>query len=54
MAWNESWASRDIQFSIYILKGTQKLKDVIYAQNWKPVEVGHNILNKEKVTESWL
>ena len=52
MAWNESQASRDIQFNIYTLKGTKISKDVIYAQNWKPVEVGHNISNSEKVTES--
>ena len=52
MAWNESQASRDIQFNIYTLKGTKIWKDVIYAQNWKPVEVGHNISNSEKVTES--
>ena len=37
---------------IYTLKGNKKLKDVIYTQNWKPVEVGHNISNNEKVTES--
>ena len=48
MAWNASQASRDIQFNIYTLKGTKKLKDVIYA----PVKVGHNISNNEKVTES--
>ena len=52
MAWNESQASRGIQFNIYTLKGTKKLKDVIYAQNWKPVEVGLNISHSEKVTES--
>ena len=34
------------------VKGTKKLKDVKYAQNWKPVEVRHNISNSEKVTES--
>ena len=37
---------------IYTLKGTKKLKDVIHAQNWKPMEVGHNTSNSEKVTES--
>ena len=52
MAWNESRAARDIQLNIYTLKGTKKLKDVICAQSWKPVEVGHNISNNEKVTES--
>ena len=52
MAWNESQASRDIQFNIYMLKGTKKLKDVICAQNWKAVKVGLNISNNEKVTES--
>ena len=50
MAWNESRASRDIQFNIYTLKVTKKLKDVIYAQNWKAVEVGHSILDSENVT----
>ena len=50
MAWNESRASRDIQFNIYTLKVTKKLKDVIYAQSWKAVEVGHNILDSENVT----
>ena len=52
MAWNESQASRDIQFNIYTLKGTKKLKDLICAQNWKLVEVGHNISNNEEVIES--
>ena len=52
MAWNEPRPSSDIQFNIYTLKGIKKLKDVIYAQNWKPVEVGHNISSSEKVTES--
>ena len=37
---------------LYTLSGTKKLRDVICAQNWKPVEVGHNISNSEKVTES--
>ena len=52
MTWNESRASRHIQFNIYTLNGTKTLKDVIYAQNWEPVGVGHNISNSEKVTES--
>ena len=52
MVWNESRASRDIQFNIYTLKGTKILKDVIYAQNLKRVEVEHNISNNEKVTEN--
>ena len=52
MAWNKSRASRDIQFNIYTLKGSKKLKDVIHAKNWKTVEVGHNISNNENVTES--
>ena len=51
MAWNESRASRDMQFNIYTLKGTKKLKDVTYAQNWKPVEVGHNTSDSEKATK---
>ena len=51
MAWNEPRPSSDIQFNIYTLKGIKKLKDVIYAQNWKPMEVGHNLSNSEKVTE---
>ena len=52
MAWNEPRPSSDIQFNIYTLKGIKKLEDVIYAQYWKAVEVGHNISNNEKVTES--
>ena len=34
------------------MKGTKKLKDFICAQNWKPVEVGGNISNNQKVIES--
>ena len=52
LAWNEWQASRDIEFNIYALKGTKKLKDLICAQNWRPVEVGHNTSNNEKVIES--
>ena len=52
LAWNESRASRDIKVNIYTLKGTKKLKDFTCAQNWKPVEVGGNISNNEKVIES--
>ena len=52
MAGNESQASRDMQFNIYTLKGTKKLKDLICTQNWKPVEVGHNISNNEEFIES--
>ena len=34
------------------MKGIKKLKDLICAQSWKPLEVGHNISNNEKVIES--
>ena len=38
---------------IYIhWKVPKKLKDLICAQNWKPVEIGQNISNNEKVIES--
>ena len=29
-----------------------KQQVVKYVENWKPVEVSHNMLNNEKITES--